>query len=231
MQRGDQVEVLFAALVVASEAMLEGALDLGDAYPALGGEIRGGLQRIESSPSISIRGDGKAPEGILVQRQTPFLRGPSRRGAPCGRLRRYPAPPAARARTPACDSAAGPTTSKLGFSVVAPMSTIVPGFHVRQKGVLLRLVEAVDLVHEQDRVPRPVARLRSEASLDQGTHACDPSVTALNETKTWSSSRRAMMCGEARLSAPWRTPENHTRHLVPLNQLVAGRPPRPPESG
>ncbi len=41
-------------------------------------------------------------------------------------------------------------TSKYGFSVVAPMSTIDAGLDGRQQQVLLGLVEAVDLVDEQD---------------------------------------------------------------------------------
>ena len=45
----------------------------------------------------------------------------------------------------------GGFTSKVGFSVVAPISTSKPGLHARQQGVLLGLVEAVDLVEEQDR--------------------------------------------------------------------------------
>ena len=40
-------------------------------------------------------------------------------------------------------------TSKDGFSVVAPTKRQHTALHVRQQGVLLRLVEAMDLVHEQ----------------------------------------------------------------------------------
>ena len=42
-------------------------------------------------------------------------------------------------------------TAKDGFSVVAPMSDDRAVLDVRQKRVLLRLVEAVDLVDEHDR--------------------------------------------------------------------------------
>ena len=41
-------------------------------------------------------------------------------------------------------------TSKLGFSVVAPIRVMVPSSDVRKKAVLLGLVEAVDLVDEED---------------------------------------------------------------------------------
>ena len=37
-----------------------------------------------------------------------------------------------------------------GFSVVAPISRMVPLLDIGQKGVLLRFVEAMDLVHEED---------------------------------------------------------------------------------
>ena len=42
-------------------------------------------------------------------------------------------------------------TSKYGFSVVAPIERHGPVLDVRQEGVLLGLVEAMDLVEEQDR--------------------------------------------------------------------------------
>ena len=45
-------------------------------------------------------------------------------------------------------------TSKDGFSVVAPISVTTALLDVREEGVLLGLVEAVDLVAEQDR-PAP----------------------------------------------------------------------------
>ena len=41
-------------------------------------------------------------------------------------------------------------TSKLGFSVVAPMSVSVPSSTIGQEEILLRLVEAVDLIEEKD---------------------------------------------------------------------------------
>jgi hypothetical protein len=52
--------------------------------------------------------------------------------------------------TRARDSSA-PLTANDGFSVVAPTSTRSPLLDVRQERVLLRLVEAVDLVDEQQR--------------------------------------------------------------------------------
>ena len=44
-------------------------------------------------------------------------------------------------------------TSNDGFSVVAPIEHDVAGFDARQERILLRLVEAVDLVDEDDRAP------------------------------------------------------------------------------
>ena len=60
-------------------------------------------------------------------------------------------------------------TSKYGFSVVAPISVIEPLLDRRQERVLLRLVEAVDLVEEEDR-PLP---LRAEPLAGAGEHAAD----------------------------------------------------------
>ena len=53
-------------------------------------------------------------------------------------------------RTMARESRAA-LSSKDGFSVVAPTSVIVAVFHVRQEAILLRAVEAMDLVDEQQR--------------------------------------------------------------------------------
>lgn len=41
-----------------------------------------------------------------------------------------------------------PFSAKLGFSVVAPISTTVPSLHHGQEAILLGAVEAMDLVHE-----------------------------------------------------------------------------------
>ncbi len=52
----------------------------------------------------------------------------------------------------------GPMTSNDGFSVVAPIRVTVPSSTYGQDGVLLRLVEAVDLVDEEDGLLRRGAR-------------------------------------------------------------------------
>ena len=52
----------------------------------------------------------------------------------------------------------GPLTEKNGFSVVAPIRVSSPCLHRRQQGVLLRPVEAVHLVQEQDRPPPLLAQ-------------------------------------------------------------------------
>ena len=44
----------------------------------------------------------------------------------------------------------GEMTSNEGFSVVAPMKSDVAGFDVRQEGVLLGFVEAMNFVDEDD---------------------------------------------------------------------------------
>ena len=67
-------------------------------------------------------------------------------------------------------------TSKYGFSVVAPISVTTPVLDRRQQRVLLRLVEAVDLVEEEDRpLPvraEPLARAREHPAHvgDRGRH-------------------------------------------------------------
>ena len=48
-----------------------------------------------------------------------------------------------------------PFSSNEGFSVVAPTSDDVSGLDEGQKRVLLRPVEAVDLVHEEERTAAP----------------------------------------------------------------------------
>ena len=59
-------------------------------------------------------------------------------------------------------------TSKYGFSVVAPTSDDGPVLDGRQQRVLLRLVEAVDLVEEEDR----------RARRSSGARCCARSITA-----------------------------------------------------
>ena len=56
--------------------------------------------------------------------------------------------------TNTCDrESSAELTSNEGFSVVAPIEDDVAGLDAGQEGVLLRLVEAVNLVDEQDRPP------------------------------------------------------------------------------
>ncbi len=58
-------------------------------------------------------------------------------------------------------------TSKYGFSVVAPISTSKPRLDRREQRVLLGLVEAVDLVEEQDRpLPALAQALLGRGELD-----------------------------------------------------------------
>ena len=71
----------------------------------------------------------------------------------------------------------GAVTSKDGFSVVAPTKSTRP-FEGRQEGVLLGLVEAVDLVYEEDRAAIFVLEALS-GGVQSTRRSLTPLVTAL----------------------------------------------------
>ena len=90
-----------------------------------------------------------------------------------------------------------------------------------QERVLLRLVEAVDLVDEQQRAPvllaqeqlGPLHRLANV--LDAALHRADRDQVRLRD--------RRDDAGERRLPRPWRSPEDERRNLVSLDRLPQER--------
>jgi hypothetical protein len=52
----------------------------------------------------------------------------------------------------------GELTAKNGFSVVAPTSSINPGFDIGEQNVLLRAVEAVNFIEEQNRAAAAIGQ-------------------------------------------------------------------------
>ena len=114
-------------------------------------------------------------------------------------------------------------TSNDGFSVVAPMSTMSPALDARQERVLLRLVEAVDLVDEDDRAPAG----RSRGSLGVGHHVLD--LLDAGEHGAERHEPRLRRVGddarERRLAGARRSPEDDRLQQVALDGL-AQRPAR-----
>ena len=147
---GDEVVVLVAAAVVdgAGACARRRRTCRSLERDALGaGRRRGELERRSSAaraspPARARRSRSTTSSGAAR------ARAPRRRGA---RPRRARPRRAARARRPAQRESSAELTSKYGFSVVAPISVTRPLLDRRQQRVLLRLVEAVDLVEEEDR--------------------------------------------------------------------------------
>ena len=147
MNARDDVVVLVPP--VAQGPGVEGGLGVGQGRrgrrsPA--GEGDGHLERGQRGPAVAARPGRRGGRG---RRRRPWRPRPSRPRSSSVRRRRRRR--AARAGT-ACDrQSSGAFTSKYGFSVVAPMRVSMPVLDAGQQRVLLRLVEAVHLVEEQDR--------------------------------------------------------------------------------
>ena len=109
------------------------------------------LERVQQAPRVAVGVADQAQRRRVVERRRAEQGARGRSTWPV-RPRRA----AAASCTVARDSSAE-LTSNDGFSVVAPMKVNNPRLDVRQEGVLLRLVEAVHLVDEDDRRP-PAAR-------------------------------------------------------------------------
>ena len=84
-------------------------------------------------------------------------------------------------------------TSKYGFSVVAPDEHDEPLLDRGQQRVLLGLVEAVDLVQEEDRVRGRRARARAARAITSRTSARPASTadSSSNAASAYSASIRA----------------------------------------
>ena len=123
-----------------------------------------------------------------------------------------------------------PFTSKEGFSVVAPMSMMLPLFHEGQEGVLLGAVEAVDFVHEDDgsgTVASVVLRL-----LHDGAYVFDGARDSGERDE-----RRFCVRGDdvrqRRFPHARRPPENHGGQMVAFDEAAQylPRPHKMPLSG
>ena len=108
-------------------------------------------------------------------------------------------------------------TSNDGFSVVAPTRMIVPAFDVRQKRVLLRLVEAVDLVDEEHRPPPALAARALGGGddlldlLDAGRHGAERDEVGAGERREQSRQRR--------LARARRAPEDQRMQRAVIERL------------
>ena len=101
---------------------------------------------------------------------------------------------------------------------------IVPAFDVRQERVLLRLVEAMDLVDEEHRAPARAARAARSAAAMTSLISLMPEVTALNATNsapaTDASSRASVV-----LPVPG-GPQRISEWSAPLLERLPQRPAR-----
>jgi len=77
----------------------------------------------------------------------------------------------------------GEITSKEGFSVVAPIKDDVAGFNMREKGILLGFIEAVNFVDEDDGCRWPERDLCSATAMDSLISL----MPARNALKSWPS--------------------------------------------
>jgi hypothetical protein len=118
-----------------------------------------------------------------------------------------------RTKTRVRDSSA-PMTSKLGFSVVAPIRMMVPS----SEAVLLGLVEPVDLVHEQDGLGaarlEPLARLAYD--LANARHPLGDGAEG-DELPLGGAGHQV---GQRRLPAPGWAPEDHRAWSPPLDGIT-----------
>ena len=121
------------------------------------------LSALRASPP-----DRRAISSTIVQRDL----GVQRLGSAPRRSVRAPPRRAARARRSGTATASAELTSKYGFSVVAPIRVSEPFLDGRQQRVLLCLVEAMDLVQEEDR-PLPGAAEPVAGTGEGGTHVGD----------------------------------------------------------
>ena len=107
-------------------------------------------------------------------------------------------------------------TSKYGFSVVAPISVITPSSTAGQQRVLLRLVEAVDLVEEEDR-PLSVRAEPLAGARDHLAHLRDRRRHG-RELLERRAGRVGDDAGERRLAAARRAVEDHRADAVLLDR-------------
>ena len=184
-----------------------------------GGLARRQLQHVERAPGVAAGelrdGFQRAPSAFSVELAEAALRIGER--APQQRRPASSAASGSRRNTRPRDSSAAFTAND-GFSVVAPIRMTVPLLDVRQQRVLLRLVEAVDLVDEEDR-PAAVellALLGARHELAQLRHAAHHRAERL-EVAPWS--RAATTLRERGLAGAGRAPEDHRRDAIRADGL------------
>ena len=223
VQGGDKVEVLLARLVVAGEPLLQRrrhVLDRDRRGAIRAGEVRRGLERIERPPGVAIRlrakpGEGVRPDGESV-RSEPSRLVAERAGTDLAEL-------VGRQRVEHEHAGAGeerPHDLEARVLRRRADERDRAAFHMREEGVLLRPVEAVDLVHEEDGAAAGggAARLglledRADAgdALGYGRKGDERGRHAAGEE-----------AGQGRLPGPGRPPEDEAGDATALDELAQG---------
>ena len=156
-RRGEDVRRARPGVDLAAEAhLLRRRLEHGQRAP----RVAVGRRRQEAMASSVTRSSMRAEAALPVGERPPQERGEVRR------------PRAARARTTRDRESSAALSSKLGFSVVAPMSVISPVLDGGQEGVLLRPLNR--WISSQKRIvsaPQPAALLRLAEDLPHALHA------------------------------------------------------------
>ena len=116
----------------------------------------------------------------------------------------------------------GALTSKNGFSVVAPMSVTTPASTAGEQGVLLALVEPVDLVEEQDRAAALVL-LAAPGGVDDRPDVAHAGVDG-RERHELPVGVGGDHAGEGGLAGARRPPQDDRRQPVGLDQRPQRRP-------
>ena len=146
------------------------------------------------------------------------------RRRPAGRPPRAPPRRARRARSP-CSARGAPSSPRsTGFSVVAPISVTSPSSTACSTRVLLRLVEAVDLVDEENRAPPlPPSRSRALAiTARTSSTRADTAESSSNAAPVVSATMRASVV----LPTPGRPVHDQRRDAGPRRSPAGAPSPR-----
>ena len=175
------VVVAVAALVVEDGPALQRVLDARERHPrspasrAVATASSSAFSAVRASPSLRAARNSIA---VVVDRRR---RSPRERAAQ--QLARRSSARQRLQRVHAQRESSAPLTSKDGFSVVAPISVTQALLDGGQQRVLLGLVEAVDLVEEEDRPRAPPSRAgRSAARSITARTSARPACTALSSS-------------------------------------------------
>jgi hypothetical protein len=156
--RRDVVVVLVAAAVVVQRLALERLLGDLEGDRLAPGRLARELERGQRGAGVAAGARRRGSERVVVDRRVGTRRARARGAAAVDVL----GVRAAAARRSRDRESRAELTSKYGFSVVAPISVTSPVLDRGQQRVLLRLVEAVDLV-EEETVRSPVDLRRCSA--------------------------------------------------------------------